>query len=238
MDAVPLDGGDSLLVLASPATFEQLSSDPRFVVGEAEELPFMRPEKTPVALGILAAVVGLAAFEVLPILVSALGGVVAMIVTGCLRPNEVYEAVDWSVIFLLAGMIPLGTALQRTGGAEYLAEQIVAASEALPMLAVLFLFYLVTALVTEVVSNNASVVLMIPVAIDAAQLIGAEPFSFVLAVTFAASTSMLTPIGYQTNLMVYGPGGYRFTDFARVGGPLQLILAVVTTLGIYAFWGV
>ena len=135
-------------------------------------------------------------------------------------------------------MIPLGTALQRTGGAEYLAEQIVAASEALPMLAVLFLFYLVTALVTEVVSNNASVVLMIPVAIDAAQLIGAEPFSFVLAVTFAASTSMLTPIGYQTNLMVYGPGGYRFTDFARVGGPLQLILAVVTTLGIYAFWGV
>jgi len=209
MDAVPLDGGDSLLVLASPATFEQLSSDPRFVVGEAEELPFMRPEKTPVALGILAAVVGLAAFEVLPILVSALGGVVAMIVTGCLRPNEVYEAVDWSVIFLLAGMIPLGTALQRTGGAEYLAEQIVAASEALPMLAVLFLFYLVTALVTEVVSNNASVVLMIPVAIDAAQLIGAEPFSFVLAVTFAASTSMLTPIGYQTNLMVYGPGGYR-----------------------------
>ena len=238
MDAVPLDGGDSLLVLASPATFEQLSSDPRFVVGEAEELPFMRPEKTPIALGILAAVVGLAAFEVLPILVSALGGVVAMIVTGCLRPNEVYEAVDWSVIFLLAGMIPLGTALQRTGGAEYLAEQIVAASEALPMLAVLFLFYLVTALVTEVVSNNASVVLMIPVAIDAAQLIGAEPFSFVLAVTFAASTSMLTPIGYQTNLMVYGPGGYRFTDFARVGGPLQLILAVVTTLGIYAFWGV
>jgi len=238
MDAVPLDGGDSLLVLASPATFEQLSSDPRFVVGEAEELPFMRPEKTPVALGILAAVVGLAAFEVLPILVSALGGVVAMIVTGCLRPNEVYEAVDWSVIFLLAGMIPLGTALQRTGGAEYLAEQIVAASEALPVLVVLFLFYLVTALVTEVVSNNASVVLMIPVAIDAAQLIGAEPFSFVLAVTFAASTSMLTPIGYQTNLMVYGPGGYRFTDFARVGGPLQLILAVVTTLGIYAFWGV
>ena len=238
MDAVPLDGGDSLLVLASPATFEQLSSDPRFVVGEAEELPFMRPEKTPVALGILAAVVGLAAFEVLPILVSALGGVVAMILTGCLRPNEVYEAVDWSVIFLLAGMIPLGTALQRTGGAEYLAEQIVAASEALPMLAVLFLFYLVTALVTEVVSNNASVVLMIPVAIDAAQLIGAEPFSLVLAVTFAASTSMLTPIGYQTNLMVYGPGGYRFTDFARVGGPLQLILAVVTTLGIYAFWGV
>ena len=238
MDAVPLDGGDSLLVLASPATFEQLSSDPRFVVGEAEELPFMRPEKTPIALGILAAVVGLAAFEVLPILVSALGGVVAMIVTGCLRPNEVYEAVDWSVIFLLAGMIPLGTALQRTGGAEYLAEQIVAASEALPMLAVLFLFYLVMALVTEVVSNNASVVLMIPVAIDAAQLIGAEPFSFVLAVTFAASTSMLTPIGYQTNLMVYGPGGYRFTDFARVGGPLQLILAVVTTLGIYAFWGV
>jgi di/tricarboxylate transporter len=238
MDSVPLDGGDSLLVLASPATFDQLSSDPRFVVGEVEELPFMRPEKTPLALGIIGAVVGLAAFEVLPILVSSLGGVAAMIATGCLRPNEVYEAVDWSVIFLLAGMIPLGTALQRTGGAEYLAGQIVAVSEALPVLAVLFLFYLFTALITEVISNNASVVLMIPVAVDTALFVGADPFSFVLAVTFAASTSMLTPIGYQTNLMVYGPGGYRFTDFARVGGPLQLILAVVTTLGIYMFWGV
>jgi di/tricarboxylate transporter len=238
MDSVWLDGGDSLLVLASPATFDQLSSDPRFVVGEVEELPFMRPEKTPLVLGIIGAVVGLAAFEVLPILVSSLGGVAAMIATGCLRPNEVYEAVDWSVIFLLAGMIPLGTALQRTGGAEYLAGQIVVASEALPALAVLFLFYLFTALITEVVSNNASVVLMIPVAVDTALFVGADPFSFVLAANVTASTSMPTPIGYQTNLMVYGPGGYRFTDFARVGGPLQLILAVVTTVGIYAFWGV
>jgi len=99
-------------------------------------------------------------------------------------------------------------------------------------------FYLFTALITNVVSNNASVVLMIPVAIDTANAIGADPFSFVLSVTFAASTAMMTPIGYQTNLMVYGPGGYKFTDFFRVGAPLQLLLTVVTTLGIVAFWGV
>ena len=95
-----------------------------------------------------------------------------------------------------------------------------------------------TALVTQAVSNNAGVVLMIPVAVSAAEILRADPFSFLLAVTFAASTPMLSPIGYQTNLMVYGPGGYRFTDFFRVGALLQILLAIVTTVGIWAFWGV
>lgn len=99
----------------------------------------------------------------------------------------------------------------------------------------LFAFYVVTALLTNVVSNNASVVLMIPVAFEAAQGIGANPLSFVFAVTFAASTAFMTPVGYQTNLFVYGPGSYRFSDYVRVGTPLQLFLAVVTTLGIAVF---
>mgnify|MGYP002761004551 CR=1 FL=1 len=152
--------------------------------------------------------------------------------------DEVYDAVDWSVIFLLAGLIPLGVAMERTGAAAWLADVVVAFSGGLDAVVVLGLFYLFTALVTNVISNNASVVLMIPVAIDTAEAIGADPFSFVLAVTFAASTAMLTPIGYQTNLMVYGPGGYKFTDFFRLGAPLQVILTVVTTLGIAFFWGV
>ncbi len=233
-----LAGGDTLLVLAPPKAFETLTGDRRFVVVEQEELPVMRRSKTPVALGIVLAVVGLAGAGIFPILVTSLAGVVAMVVTRCLDPNDVYDAVDWPVIFLLAGMIPLGTAFEATGGAAFLASMIVDWAEVLPALAMLFIFYVVTSLITQVISNNASVVLMIPVAIKAADIIGADPFSFVLAVTFAASTSMLTPIGYQTNLMVYGPGGYKFTDFFRVGAPLQLLLAIATALGIYFFWGV
>ena len=238
MNDFRLAGGDTLLVLASPKDFKTLADDRRFVVVDGEEAPSARTDKIPVSLAIVAAVVALAAAGVLPILVTSLAGVVAMIVTGCLKPNEAYEAVDWPVIFLLAGMIPLGSALESTGGAEYLANTIVGASDVLPALAMLFLFYVFTSLITQVISNNASIVLMVPVAIDAADILGADPFSFVLAVTFAASTSMLTPIGYQTNLMVYSPGGYKFTDFFRVGAPLQLLLAIGTALGIYYFWGV
>jgi len=97
---------------------------------------------------------------------------------------------------------------------------------------------LLTALLANVIGNNAGVIIMLPIAVDAAQQIGANPFAFVLAVTFAASTAFMTPVGYQTNLMVYTPGGYRFMDFVRVGAPLQLLLAVVTTLGIALIWGV
>ena len=237
MDKRQLRAGDTLLLQATEDTIQRFSNDRNFVVGGRLTRPNFRSEKIPIAIGIIAAVVALAALDIVPILVSALGGIVAMVATGCVKPNEVYSSVDWSVIFLLAGLIPLGVAMERTGAAEWLASMVVASAGGLDVVVVLGLFYLFTALITNVVSNNASVVLMIPVAIDTAQAIGAEPFSFVLAVTFAASTAMLTPIGYQTNLMVYGPGGYKFTDFFRLGAPLQLILTVVTTLGIVHFWG-
>jgi di/tricarboxylate transporter len=128
--------------------------------------------------------------------------------------------------------------METSGAAALLAGVVVAASQVLPLVAVLGLFYVVTALLTNVISNNASVVLMIPVAVEAATTLGADVFSFVLAVTFAASTAFMTPVGYQTNLFVYGPGGFRFTDYLRVGGPLQAVFAVVTTLGIVAIYGV
>jgi di/tricarboxylate transporter len=119
-----------------------------------------------------------------------------------------------------------------------LAELVVVAAGFVPLLAVLFLFYLVTGLLASVITPVATIVLMIPVAVDAAVRLDANAFSFVLAAMFAAATSFMTPVGYQTNLMVYGPGGYRFSDFLRVGGPLQLLISVVTTLGIAFRWGV
>ena len=237
MDERPLRAGDTLLIQASEETVKRFANDREFIVAQELTLPDFRYNRIPIALGIVAAVVGLAALDVLPILVSALGGIVAMVATGCVKPNEVYSSVDWGVIFLLAGLIPLGVAMERTGAAEWLAAVVVVSGADLSPIVLLGAFYLFTALITNVVSNNASVVLMIPVAIDTAAAIGADPFPFVLAVTFAASTAMLTPIGYQTNLMVYAPGGYKFMDFFRVGAPLQLILTIVTTLGIVHFWG-
>jgi di/tricarboxylate transporter len=237
MDRVRLKVGDTLLVQATVDSIDRLDVNRDFIVAQEVERPDYRKSKIPVAVGIVAAVVGVAALTQVHIVVSALAGALAMVLTGCLRPQELYDAVQWDVIFLLAGVIPLGIALQETGGADLIADLFVLAAPGLPAILVLGLMYVVTALLTNIISNNASVVLMIPVAVEAAGQLGANAFAFVLAVTFAASTAFMTPVGYQTNLLVYGPGGYRFTDYLKVGAPLQAVFAVVTTLGIAYFWG-
>jgi len=238
MDQVPLKVGDTLLVQAPTETVERIDAGREFIlIGEVDHHDYRR-EKTGIAIGIVAAVVALAGLGVLPIVVAALLGSLAMVVTGCLDPGEIYEAVQWDVIILLAGVIPLGIALERTGAASLLAEGVVASSSMLPAIGVLAVFYLLTALLTNVISNNASVVLMIPVAVETAQAVGASATAFLFAVMFAASTAFMTPVGYQTNLFVYGPGGYRFTDYVRVGGPLQLLLMGVTTVGIAVMFGI
>nr|WP_284032726.1 SLC13 family permease [Halobaculum sp. DT31] len=237
MDRIPLRVGDTLLVQASEASIERLDANRNFIL--AQEIPRhdYRRSKTPIAVGIVALAVGVAAADLVPIVVSALAGAFGMVVTGCLKPSEVYDAVEWDVIFLLAGVIPLGIAMQTSGAAGLLADAVVAGSGVLPPLLLLGSFYVVTALLTNVISNNASVVLMIPVALQVAATLGANPLAFAMAVTFAASTAFMTPVGYQTNLFVYGPGGYRFTDYLRVGAPLQALFAVVTTLGIPIVFG-
>lgn len=238
IEGLVLDRGDTLLVHAPTATLERMAADPNVIV--ARELPNReyRRAKLPLAVGIVLGVVGLAALGVLDILVAALGGVVAMVLGGVLKPDELYDAVEWDVIFLLAGLIPLGTAFTETGAATLIGGLVAESAVYLPALGVLWVFYVITALTTAVVSNAGSVVLLVPVGVATAAEIGANPFAFVLAVTFAASADFMTPIGYQTNLLVYGPGGYRFTDYTRVGAPLQIVLSVVTVLGIAALWGI
>ncbi|ACV12110.1 TrkA-C domain protein [Halorhabdus utahensis DSM 12940] len=237
MDRTRLRVGDTLLVQGATDSIDRLNNNRNFIVAQEVDRPDYRESKIPVAIGIVAAVVGLAALTPINIAVAALAGALGMVLTGCLKPAEMYDAVEWDVIFLLAGVIPLGIALEVTGGAALLADGIVAVAPSLPPIVVLGLMYVVTALLTNIISNNASVVLMIPVAVEAAVALGANPFSFVLSVTFAASTAFMTPIGYQTNLFVYGPGGYEFMDYVKAGAPLQAIFAVVTTLGIALFWG-
>ncbi|SEL23721.1 Di-and tricarboxylate transporter [Haloferax larsenii] len=230
--------GDTLLVQAPPDSLTRLVENEDFIVAHEFDEVTYRSEKIPFAAAIIAGVVALPALNILPIVVSALAGVVAMVFSGVLKPTELYSSVEWNVIFLLAGVIPLGSALQQTGAAALLGDAVASTATFLPAIGVLWVFYIATGLLTSVISNNASVVLMIPVAASAAQSIGANAFAFVLAVTFAASTAFMTPVGYQTNLFVYGPGGYKFSDFIRVGAPLQMLLSVVTVLGIAFFWGV
>jgi len=248
LEPLAFEAGDTVLVYAPPETITfWRATDELVLLGAADgdglavsdaEADLYRTRKTPVALGTLAAVLVAAATGVVPLVVAALAGVVTVVATGVVTPREGYAAVDWQVVFLLAGMFPLGLALDASGGAAFLASLVAEASAGLPSPVVLAGCYLLTVALTNAVSNAVSVVFMIPVAVDAASQIGADPFSFVLAVTFAASTSFMTPIGYQTNLMVVGPGGYRFVDFVRVGAPLQAILTVVITAGIVLFWGV
>ncbi|WP_336133794.1 SLC13 family permease [Natronomonas amylolytica] len=242
-----LQAGDMLLVRTTPASIRYFTDTGDLLVADERAIDRMAStdiaelaplsSKTPVAVGILASVVGLAALDVLPIVIAALAGVVAMVVTGCLTTADAYGAVSWNVVFLLAGVIPLGLALESTGGAAAVAQFIVATGEVLPLLGVLFVLYAAVGLLASVITPVATAVLMIPVGVDAAARLGANEFAFLLAVMFASATSFMTPVGYQTNLMVYGPGGYEFSDFLRVGGPLQLLLGVVATVGIAIGWG-
>jgi di/tricarboxylate transporter len=206
-------------------------------VTEEVELEAFRTEKAPIVAAIVAGVVIIAALGQ-SILVTAIVGCVLMVLTGCLKVSELHEAVRLDVIFLLAGVIPLGLALERTGGAELLAGLAAGAANYVSPLVLLGIFYVMAMILTELISNNATVVVMVPVAIATAKTLGLDPRAFILAIMFAASTSFSTPVGYQTNTMVFGPGGYKFLDFIRVGGPLNLILAIVTPVYIYLVWGV
>lgn len=227
MGRVPLRFGDLLLIQGPKQSLLGLQTSRDLLVIEQRDVDNLRQDKALIALGITAAVVLVAAIGWMPILVSALAGVILMVVTGCLKPGEIYDAVRWDIIFLLAGLIPLGIAMDKSGATKWLAEHLVAIGQNLPSAWILTLFFIATALLTEILSNNASVVLMLPIAVEVAKTLDLNPFAFMFAVTFAASNSYITPIGYQTNTMVYGPGGYKFLDFTRVGAPLSLIMAII-----------
>jgi di/tricarboxylate transporter len=231
-----LEGGDSLLLQGDKDDMARLMRSSDLVVtNELTEL-YVRRDKALIALGFMVLVVGLAALNIVPILVSALIGAVGMVVTGCLTIEEAYQAIDWKVIFLLGGILPLGLAMERTGTAAWLASAALEPLKANGPLIVLGVLYLVTAILTETMSNNAAAVLLAPVALSLAAAMNVSPRPFLVAITFAASTSFATPIGYQTNTMVYAPGGYRFFDYIKVGGPLNLIFLLVALLLIPVLW--
>ena len=228
MGKVPLRFGDLLLVQGPKQSLVGMQTSRDLLVLEQRDLETLRTSKSFIALFIGLAVVGVAATTNYPILVSALAGVVAMVLTGCLKPGELYQAVRWDVIFLLACLIPLGTAMQNSGATDWLANLLVTIGGSLSEYWMLTVIYILTVLLTAVLSNNASVILLLPIGVQVANAIGANPLTVIFVITFAASNSFMTPIGYQTNTMVYGAGGYRFLDFLKVGGPLSLMMTLIT----------
>ncbi len=229
--------GDLLLIRGAAPALQRLADDPGVMpLGEIRTQSGKRP-RAGVAAAIMAGVVLSASLGVLDIMTAALAGVVLMLFTRCVHIEEIYGEVEWLVIFVLAGLIPLGVALESTGAAELIAGWVVTLTAPLGATGLIAAFYLMTAIMTAVVSNAATAVMLTPVALFAATQGGVNPYALLVAVMFGASASFVTPFGYQTNVMIYGPGGYRFMDFVKVGGLLNLILLVTATLFIPLFWG-
>lgn len=231
-----LDVGDLLLVHGPVAALDALADVRGFVpLSEVEPPPGARPRAL-VAVGIMTAVVVTAGAGFLAILPAALAGVVLMLFTRCVRLEEVYAELDWSVVFLLAGLIPLGIAMDESGAAAWIGGGVAGLLGGFGPMAAVAVFYLITSLLTEAMSNNAAAVVLTPVALITAGTLDMNPYALLVAVMFGASASFMTPVGYQTNTLVYGPGGYRFLDFFKVGAPLNLLLLLTAAAFIPLFW--
>jgi di/tricarboxylate transporter len=233
-----LEPGDVLLLVGRQDAIEQLRADPDVLLMEwsASELPLV--SKAPIAAAIFAMIVLPAALDLVPIVITALFGVVALIVTGCLNIRQAARAVDREIVLIVAAALALGTALEATGGAAYVAMLVLEAMDGASPRAVLSVLFLIVAAVTNVLTNNAAGVLFTPIAVNVAAGLGTDVFPFALAVVFGASCSFATPIGYQTNLLVMGPGHYRFRDFVTAGLPLVFIVWAAFSLFVPWYYGV
>lgn len=236
LDQALLASGDALLMLVDETGLETIRSRPEFIVLKEWQTRKSSRLRALWAMTIMMLVVTLAAFNWVPIQVGAMAGAALMVATRCLTREQAYRSIEWPVIILLATLIPLGTAMEKHGlasGAAQIVMQVVGEHGPLAALAAI---YLSTALLTEVMSNNAAAVLLAPIAISMATALGVHPMPFLIAVTVAASTAFATPVGYQTNTMVYQAGGYRFSDFARIGIPLNILFFAVSLWLIPRYW--
>ena len=236
LGATRLHAGDCLLLAVDADQTERLQQNRSFVLATQVPMPHYRREKMPIALLVMGGVVAATTLNLAPVVVNAVLGVVVLVLAGCLTNEEAYRAVNWEVVLLLAGVIPLGLAMDKTGAAQVLAEQVTATLGTWGPHAVLSGFLLLTMLLTEIMNNQASAALLAPMVIQVATDMGVDPRPFLMAVTYGASLSFMTPVGYQTNTLVYGPGQYRFTDFTRVGIWLNLLFWTLGSWLIPVLW--
>ena len=237
---VVLQAFDTLLIYGPIEKIKELSDSGDFIVLGEIEATLQKHKYWWVSVAVIFGAVILAALGIVPILKGALIGAIFLLVIKVITANEAYQSINWQVIVLIAALIPLGIVIQKSGTAFWIGTVLNDIANTFnPLIRptiMLSLVYLVTIILTEMTSNAATAIIMTPIAISAAQQMGLDPRTFVFAVCFAASASFITPIGYQTNLMVYGPGGYKFTDYVRMGLPLAIVLWCIATWLIPILW--
>ena len=233
---VPLHFGDALLLQGPRHRVRELQEGKDFLVLEPLEVEQLRRNKAPIAIAALMLAILLVVFADFYISLAMVIAAVIMVLTGCLSIEEAHESIDWRTVFLVAGMLPLGMAMEATGAAQYLADNMVEALGDYGATALLAGMYLLAALITQAMSNAAAIVLIVPIAVNTALALGANHLTFTMAVVIGAATSFLSPVGHKANVLVFGPGGYRFLDYARVGALLTVALLIVSMIFLPLFW--
>ncbi|MFP4166934.1 MAG: SLC13 family permease [Opitutales bacterium] len=242
LDTIRLREGDTLLLMGSTDAIDRLSNSDEIIVLDRPRIPARSVRaKMPIAIAASAGIVLLASFNLVPIVAAAAMGVAVILLTGCMKPKDAYASVEWSILVIIFGMLALGQAMDSSGASLVIAENMTGAvrtfaPEAYQNILMLALVYLITSAFTEFLSNNAAIALMIPIVLSLAGALGIDPRPFVIACCIAASASFATPIGYQTNTYVYGVGGYRFTDFTKIGLPLNLVCFLTTVTVVPMVW--
>jgi len=233
---ISLLAGDSLLIEINKDEIDKLKESDAFVFLSKVDPPSFKKSKIIISVSTILGVVLLTTFNILPIVLSAFLGSIVLVLSRCITLEQAYSAIDWKIILLLAGSLSLGTALEKTGAANIISEKILYVAGSSGPLLVLSIFYLITLILTEVMSNTATAALITPIAIVTANSLGVDPRPFLVAVMFAASLAFMSPVGYQTHLLVFNPGGYKVIDFIKVGTPLNILFWILATFLIPVFF--
>lgn len=238
LDDLVVHVGDTLLLEGAAEDIQRLAADVDLVnVSRPSERAYRRG-KMPIALGALLAVVALSAFDVAPILVLSMLAVTLLLVSRCIDPDEAFSMVDGRLIAMIFAMLAVGEGLDRAGAVALIVDAVAPWLQNMPPLVALASVYFIGLILTELLSNNAVAVIFTPIAMQLAISLGLDPRPFAVAVMFSASVAFATPIGYQTHMMVYGPGGYRFADFMRLGIPLDIVTGITAVIAISVYYGV
>jgi di/tricarboxylate transporter len=229
--------GDTLLLLTGKDFMKSWANSRHFyLVSDVNISESSRPEKAKIIIPTLIGVIILASLQILPILKAALIGIIVLVITKSITTSEVKRAIDWGILILIASAIGIAKAVEEAG-LPMLITNLLNFDKPVNLLILCFLIYLLTLILTEMISNIAAAALMFPIVFSIASQLGYNPELFAIIIAIAASCSFITPIGYQTNLLVFGPGGYKFTDFFKVGFPLSILCMVITVLLAVFFWG-
>ena len=242
LNRLRLQKGDTLLMMGSSDAISSLSNSEEIILLDRPSLPARSIRaKMPIAIGTSIMIVALATFNLVPIVAAVALGSAILMLTGCVKPKDAYASIEWSILMIIFGMLALGQAMNSTGASILIAENMISLIQSfapahLRNVIMLAFIYIITSVFTEFLSNNAAVALMVPIALGIALTLGIDPRPLVISCCIAASASFATPIGYQTNTYVYGVGGYRFSDFTRVGLPLNFICFMITVIIVPLVW--